>query len=551
MSFDLLIKNGTIVDGTQKPSFKGDIAVRNNKIHVIAPANGDKDYNNWAFKKVIDAEGHTVCPGFIDIHSHCDWILPSIGHPALMKSFLEQGVTTIVGGNCGFSPAPLPPDSPHFEMFDEFRDLITAQLPFEISWSSLDSFFNHLENNKISLNLAMLTGHGTVRAALWGRDYSHPESARMKVMEKLITESFEEGSFGLSLGLGYEPGVFVDMKELEHLAALAEKHNRILTVHNKALSKISGVYPIRPFGKDHNIRSLEETISLAEKTGVKLQISHLIFVGKKTWPSCDTALEMIDRARERGVDLAFDSFPYHSGNTTIYIVYPAWFLKNIDRNFQNPLARARLRLEFFFMVKLLGFSLTDVQLMWGGKPQMEKYNGMFFEDIASEMGCPVFEAYLKVSQVSGSNALCLYHKYSGDDRDESAYIKVLTHPLNTIETDALMTTRGLQNPAAFGTFPRVIQRYCKELGVISLEEAIARMTGNSAARIGLKDRGILKEGNYADITIFDYNEIKDNTTLTKTEERPSGIKYVFINGQEVVRDGVAIKDKQAGMVLRR
>ncbi|MFZ5645665.1 MAG: N-acyl-D-amino-acid deacylase family protein [Bacillota bacterium] len=550
MECDLLIKGGNVVDGTGKPSFAGDIAVRGGKIAAVIPSSRGIDTGQWECKSVIDACGLTVTPGFIDIHSHCDYIADKKEHPGLMEPFLEQGVTTMVGGNCGFSPAPLAPESAHLGIVKESTEFFSAQLSRDTTWTSMDSFISYLEKNKISVNLAMLTGHGTLRWSLWGRDYSYPGKEKMREIENIISCSFEEGSYGLSLGLGYEPGLFVEKRELEELASLAKRHGRILTVHNKALSRISGAYPLQPFDTDHNLKSLEEVISLAEKTGVRIHISHLMFVGEKTWPNCDRALEMIDRAKERGVDISFDSFPYFCGNTTIYVIYPTWFLKNITANFKNPLARTRLHLEFFLMSRMLGFAISDAQIMWGGHPDLEKYNGMFFTDIARDMGCSLFDAYLKVSEISRGKTLCLFHKYSGNDREESVYKKLLAHPLNTFETDAILTTRGVQNPATFGAFPRIIQRYHKELGIISLEEAIAKMTGNSASRIGIKHRGTIAEGNWADITIFDYAEIRDNTTLTKTEEKPSGMKYVFINGEEVVRDGRAISGKKAGMALR-
>ncbi|MFZ5595395.1 MAG: N-acyl-D-amino-acid deacylase family protein [Bacillota bacterium] len=555
MNLDLLIKNGTIVDGTGTPAFKGDLGVKDGVISAVIPASGDNPskFDGSNCKRVLDAEGLVVCPGFIDIHSHTDWVLPLKDHPSIVKPLLEQGITTLVGGNCGFSPAPLVPNSENYDyIMSQLKRtvILSAQQMLDFQWTSMDSFMNYLEKSGIAMNLAMLTGHGVLRILLLGNRYSYPGKDKMNEMERIIASSFEDGSYGLSLGLGYEPGIFVEMRELEDLARLVKKHDRILTVHNKALSKISGAYPLKPFDEDHNIKSLGEMIELAEKTGIKIQISHLLFVGSKTWPGCDRALEMIDRARERGVDIAFDSFAHKAGNTTIYVVYPAWFLERIPKSFRSTLSRTRLRIEVFFMVRLLGFGLEDTQLLWGGLPELEKFNGMFFTDIAREMNCSVFDAYLKISEMSDGNATCLYHKYSGDENDESAYIKVLKHPLNTVETDALLSTRGVQNPAAFGTFPRVIQRYHKELKVISLEEAIAKMTGNSAKRIGLKNRGLLKAGNWADITIFDYNEIRDNTTPLRTEEKPSGIRHVFINGTEVVTDGNYTGGIKAGRVLR-
>jgi N-acyl-D-amino-acid deacylase len=553
MDCDLLIKNGIIVDGTGGPAFKGDLAVSGGKISAVFPASAENDSSKLHCQRVLDADGLAVCPGFIDIHSHTDWVLPLKDHASIVKPLIEQGITTIFGGNCGFSPAPLVPDSLHWDYFQKRLDqtvILSAQQKLDFDWTGMDSFLNRLEDDGIALNMATLTGHGILRMNLFKDDYSYPGRDKMARMEKIIEASFAEGSYGLSFGLGYEPGMFVEMRELEELARLVKKHDRLLTVHNKALSKISGAYRINPFGEDHNLKSLKEMVALAEKTGVKIQISHLIFLGSKTWPSCDKALEIIDQARNRGVDIAFDSYAHRAGNTTIYVVYPPWFIKNIPGSFKNPLARLRLRLEFFFMVRLLGFGLDDIQLLWGGHPELESYNGMFFSAIARDMNLSLMDAYLKISEMSEGRAICLYYKFSGDEFDDSAYIKVLQHPLSTVETDAFLSTKGVMNPAAFGTFPRVIQHYHKKLKVISLEETIAKMTGNSARRIGLKDRGILKQDNWADITIFDYDQIRDNTTPEKTGAKPSGIMHVFINGVEVLNNGAYNGGALAGKILR-
>ena len=549
MRYDLLIKNGTIVDGTGQPAFKGDVAVSQGRIAGLT-ADGDDSGRDWEAERVLRADGLTVAPGFIDIHSHSDFLLPHESHPVLLARLLEQGVTTVVAGNCGFSPAPLAPGSEYLDLVVQGFDFLSDE-SWDIRWDSMDSFLRTLEDRGVSLNLAQLAGHRTLRWSLWGRDYNYPGRAEMARMEMIVEESLEAGAFGLSFGLGYEPGMFVEMRELETLAECVKRGGGILTVHLKALSRISPAYKVNPLGRPHNLRALEEMIAMAEKTGVKLQISHLLFAGRKTWPTCDSVLEMIEQARSRGLDIAFDSFPYTCGNTTILIAYPAWFLADLEGNLDRPLAVLRLRLEWSLMKWLIGFALEDMQLLWGGHPEADKYNGKFFTEIGPDMGCSPEEAYIRVTKLSNGKAACLLHTYSGDRSDEEALQKVLAHPLNTFETDAIIAAQGMSNPAAYGTFPRIIQRYHKELGLLSLEEAVAGMTGKSARRVGISDRGTVEVGQSADLTLFDYEEIRDNTTLTRTEARPSGIRHVFLNGEEVVRGGEAVPGKKAGQVLRR
>ncbi len=553
MDYELAIRGGTIVDGTGKEAYPGDLYIQGGRIAAIIPrltGGNHADNAEPPAGKTLDATGLTVCPGFIDMHSHADWIFPLEEHPTILAPLLEQGITTVIGGNCGFSPAPLAQGSAHLPLIQETSEFI-YQRPLNLSWGTMDSFLDTLKAQGISLNLAMLSGHGTMRFSCLGRAHAYPGQEAMDSMERMVTQSFEEGSFGLSLGLGYEPGIFTEQAELEQLARCVQKYGRLLTVHNKAFSRLSGAYPFNIFDSEpHNLKALKEVLDLAERTGVRLQVSHLIFVGKKTWPTSDKALKMIDAAHSRGVDVAFDSFPYLCGNTTIYVVYPAWFLNNIDQNFKSPAALFRLRLEVALITKLLGFTLADIQVLWGGCPDADIYNGMFFGEIAREMKCSVLDAYLKVSRLGRGKTLCLLHKYSGDEEDESAYLKILRHPLNLVETDTILTARGIQNPASFGTFPRVIQRYHKELGILSLEEAIAKMTGYSARRFKIQERGTLKAGNWADITIFDYERIRDNTTSKELEAGPSGMRHVLINGQEALRDGKALPGLLAGQVIK-
>ena len=549
MHCDYLIKNGTIVDGTGEASFQGSVAVKNGKISEVLRNEKDAAAMEENSASVIDAAGLTVCPGFIDMHSHADWILPLEDHPSILAPLLEQGVTTVIGGNCGYSPVPLVPDSAHLDLVRSISEFVSER-PLDLNWRTMATYFSDLENKGVALNIAMLAGHGTLRFSMLGENNNYPGDQPVTDMEHFMAAALEEGACGISLGLGYAPGIFSEMRELERFAECARKYNRLLTVHLKAFTRLSGAYPLKLFGdQPHNLKALQEMLDLAKRTGVKMQLSHMLFVGEKTWPTADQALAMIESAVEEGADIAFDSFPYTCGNTTIYVVYPAWFLNNIEKNFKSKAARLRLRAEVAVIPSQLGFGLQDIQVLWGGHEEADHYNGLFFDEIARQMGCSVFEAYLHISELSRGKTLCLLYKYNGDANNETALHKVLSHPLNLFEADTILTTRGVQNPSSFGTFPKIIQRYHKELGLFTLEEAVAKMTGKSAERFGINDRGVITNGNWADLTVLNYDAIKDNTTPKDLEKRPSGIRHVFINGTEVVRDGLAIPGCLAGKVL--
>lgn len=550
MNYDYLIKNGKIVDGSGRAAFEGSLAIKDGRIAEILNNQDDIAALEKNCKNVIDALGLMVCPGFIDMHSHADWVLPLPDHPTTLAPLLEQGITTVVGGNCGYSTAPLAPSSLYLDLVASESEFL-ADKPLNFEWSSMASFLKHLEQKGLALNLAMLAGHGNLRLSMFGQPDVCPGEQGFTEMAWTAGEALKEGACGISLGLGYSPGIFSDISELEKLAICAREHDRLLTVHLKAYTKLSGAYPLKLVGnRPHNIRALEEMIDLARRTGVKMQISHLLFVGRSTWPLADRCLELIENAVAEGLDLAFDCFPYSCGNTTIYIAYPTWFRENIEKNFQSKTARMRVKLEITLISSQLGFGLEDIQILWGGTPELDQYNGLFFDEIAKQMGTSIIEAYLQVSEQSKGKTLCLLHKYNGEEGNMSVLDRVICHPLNLVETDTILTTRGLQNPSSFGTFPRVIQRYCKELGILSLEEAIAKMTAKPAERFGLKERGKILIGNWADLTIFDYSELADNTTLRELENRPSGIRHVLINGTEVVHNGEMVEGVKVGQSLR-
>lgn len=550
MNCDYLIKNGKIVDGSGEKAFFGSLAIKNGKILDVLNNGAETKALEKTSLNVLDAEGLTICPGFIDMHSHADWVLPQEDHHLILAPLLEQGVTTVVGGNCGYSPVPLVQNSPYRNLIRAVTDFV-AERPLDLDWGSTANYFSRLEEKGLVLNLAMLAGHGMLRFSMLGDDYAYPEEGSLAEMERIISSSLEEGACGISLGLGYAPGIFSEIRELERFADCARRHDKLLTVHLKAYTKLSGAYPLKLFGDEpHNLKALREMLEMAKTTGVKMQISHMLFVGSKTWSSAEQALKMIEEAVDSGADIAFDSFPYTCGNTTVYIAYPAWFLNNIEQNFKNKAARLRLKAEVAIIESQLGFGLKDIQVLWGGHPDNTQYEGLFFDEIARRMGCSVTEAYLRVSETSLGKTLCLMHKYNGDEANETVLREVLSHPLNLFETDTILTSRGLRNPSSFGTFPRIIQKYHKELNLFTLEEAISKMTGKSAERFGIKDRGTITGGNWADLVIFDYDQIRDNTTFKDLEKSPSGIEHVFINGQEVVKNGQANQSVLAGKVIR-
>jgi N-acyl-D-amino-acid deacylase len=318
----------------------------------------------------------------------------------------------------------------------------------------------------------------------------------------------------------------------------------------KALSRISPTYPPTDL-KPHNIRALTEIIRIARNTGVRLQLSHLIFVGRNTWSTADRCIQIIENEKARGMDIRFDAFPYTFGNTTINAFLPSWFLSKLPDAYQNRWNKMMLRAELLLGFKLVGFSYQDFQIMDAGVEKWQELNGYRIIDIARKWGLSPFETVLKLSQESNGQTVVLFHSYSGEPGQETVLENVLKHDLCLFETDALTRFGGYPNPAGLGTFPKILGEYVRNRKLFSMENAIQRMTSASAERFGIQDRGVLSAGKKADLVIFDPAIIDETPAKDHNPAgRPKGISHVIINGTQVVKNGEYQKGVRAGEVLR-
>ena len=540
MEFDLVITNGTIVDGTGRPRFRADLGIRQGKIAAIATDEALRS------EQALDAAGLVVAPGFIDVHSHSDWILPLADHDAVLAPLLLQGVTTLVGGQCGFSPAPATEES--IPLLDGFSQMLRDEA-FAYRWRSMAEFLNTLSRDGVMINLACLVGHGALRYAVMGQqaDTSTPPTvAEVDAMGRLAHQAIQEGAFGLSAGLAYAPGIFASNDELLPLLHAAAEEGGLFAVHGRAYTWVSPFYQPMIGGTAHNIRSTRELLDLARQAGVRLQLSHLIFVGRHTWRTHRTVLRDVDQAIAEGLDVAFDAFPYTVGNSTINVVMPAWFLDGFARNIDDPRALRKLKRQMDLLRWTLGLSYPDITLLWGCVPELAEMEGLDMAAIARRLGLPPFEAYVHVARVSGGRARILLGTYSGD-----CLPTVLAHPRCAFMTDTILTRRGRHNPASFGTFPRVLGHYSRDLGLFSLEEAVRRMTSFPAERIGLQEVGRIAEGAWADLVLLDPATVDGHATLDRPDAQPTGIRTVLISGQVVAHNGQLVSQGRRGRVLRK
>lgn len=519
----VLLQNGLILDGTGKKGELGDLLINGGKIEAISRTPIDIDC------ETIDCTDLVISPGFIDIHSHMDSIVMLDGYEKLKSPFTAQGITTLVTGNCGYSSLGLQP-SPDGQIDGN-------------AVHTMDDYVTHVEKIGLSHNVVTLVGHGTSQMSIRGMNSEPLEPGETKLLHGLMEEAMDQGAAGVSFGLGYEPGIYARQNEIREIVQLAKKREKIVTIHGRAYSGI----PATP-GNDEipqNVVSLKENIDLARETGVRLQYSHLMFAGSVSHPTYRQCLDVLDEAIADGVDVMIDTYPYHCGFTFINVFLPAWFLAGLPDNYHDETSVERVEQTLSLMGERMGFGFDDIQLMHINHPDYMAFSGMFLDEIARELNMTPTRLIVDLSEKTGGTASILNHNYSNMEIIDA----LIRHPACLFMTDSLVSTRGLQNPASFGAFPLLLE-YARERDLIPLEEAVRKMTGASADRVNLKDRGYLRKGLAGDITVFDWDRVKDNNTIKETSNDPTGIEYVFINGRLVKKDGTVDDGIRAGEAVR-
>jgi len=529
---DLVIKNGIIVDGTGNPWFRNDIAIKDGKIVKIGKVKEKGEVE-------IDATGLVVSPGFIDMHNHSDMtILP---YPNA-ESYIMQGVTTAIVGNCGLSMAPINPDK--VDLLKRYLGtFLTKDFEYGWDWKTLGEFCKKVEKQGTTINLAPLVGHGTVRIAVKGFDSSEPSKDELEEMKALIAQAMEEGAFGMSTGLIYPPGSYATTEEIIELAKVVGEYGGIYTTH------------MRNEGK-YLIEAVEEAIRIGKEAGVPVEISHHKASGKPNWGKVCATLRLMERARKIGVEVNCDVYPYTAGSTTITALLPTWALeggveKMLER-LKDKETREKIKTEIE-EDKMKGENFLKAAGWCGvliSQCSIEKYEGKTLEEILKEKGQfdnPYDGFFDWLLEINGDAAMVVFLM------DEEDVKTVLSHPLSMVISDSWVTAPtagGKPHPRTYGTFPRVLGKYVREEKLLSLEEAIRKMTSLPAAKLRLQGRGLIKEGFWADFVIFDSNKIKDKATYQNPHQYPEGIKYVIVNGQIAVENG-KLTGKRPGKVIKK
>lgn len=538
--FDLLIRGGRIVDGTGNPWFWGDIGIADGKIAGIG------SFGSSAARRVLDADGLIVAPGFIDMHTHSDLTL--LANP-LAESSIRQGVTTEVVCSCGLGPAPIT---------DEAVELLKHSLAFVpdgLSWN-WRSFNDLLESygraGGTSTNVVPLVPQGAIRISAMGFDNRKPTQDELNYMKRLVAESMDAGGFGFSTGLIYTPGKYALMEELVELSREAAVRGGIYVSH------------IRGEGNTL-IESVEEAIEIGRRAGLPVHISHHKASGKQNWGKVKLTLEMMEAARSRGQDVTCEVYPYVAGSTSLTTLIASWAheggIKALVERLENPDMRERLKREmrdglpgWENMAHANGWeNLVIAWVKSGRRPDLEGRN---LKELAErEAKSPEdFVIDLLISEKDMAAFDCVYLVLFSMSEDDVR--TVLRHPLAMIGSDGRAVApygvlrRGKPHPRYYGTFPRVLGKYTRDEGVLSLQDAIRKMTSAPAQRLGLKDRGLLREGFRADICVFDPDQIADTATFQDPHQYPVGINYVIVNGHVTVELGVHT-GARGGVVLRK
>jgi len=539
-----LLRGGKIVDGTGGQARDGHVLIDGDRIKALLGAGEALP----AADSVIDVTGCVVAPGFIDAHSHMDWSLPLDDHPYLLKCFLEQGVTTVVAGNCGFSPAPVEAET--FTLLDSGL-VLPFEKPLDYSWRSMGEFLDRIQERRPVLNLAQLVGHATIRIAASTRRGAMKPDELKNCLAK-AQQSLDEGACGLSFGLGYHPGIWSPTEEIAAFSAVAAKAKKPVTVHQRTYLRLSRVYSPLSL-KPHNLLALQEMIDVARSTGVSLQLSHAVLFFRGTWPTIDRYLGMIEEGRRQGVDVMMDAIPYTSLNGSVSALLPLWFIASLPQGYKSRWARLRVNVEYNPLVfRRSGYDVKkQVRLMDAGVQEWEHLSGLPIGEIARKWGVSTMDAALRLCESSSGRAAILCLEAAGEPGNEKHLETILSHSVCLFGTDALIRSKGCPNPAAFGTFPKVLGYYARERKLFSVEDAIRRMTSASADRFGLKNRGRLEPGKAADIVVFDPQKISETPPVgQRPAGKPAGIHHVFLNGAHVVKDGTYVVGARAGRVLK-
>lgn len=538
MSYDIIIKNGKIVDGAGNPWYYADIGLKDGIIEKIRPK------LNGTAAKEIDGKGLIVCPGFIDMHTHSDFLLAIY---TKMDSAIRQGITTSVVGMCGESLAPIPQ-----EKLDEFKKLFSSLTPMggdlKITWDTYRKYLQEMDKLRIPGNIVPVVGFAPIRIA-GGPGYENraPTPQELEKMKSYVKEAMEAGAFGLSTGLIYAPQVFAKTEEIIELAKVAADYNGLYFSH------------IRGEGKNL-INAVKEVIEIVEKSGcIGGQIAHHKVSGKAYWGASKDTIRLIEEANARGISITCDQYPYNRGQSGLMTSLPPWAREGgkekILERLKNPEEREHIKKdilktseEWENWIETSGFD--HIYITFFKNKEWKDVEGRSISEITKIKGkTDDFETFFEILLNENADVNITIESMGEED-----IRRIMTSRYQMIGTDATASPHlpdfKIFHPRTFGTYPRLLGKYVREEKLLTMEDAIRRMTSFPAHRLGLRDRGLIREGTWADLVVFNPSTVRDNTDFMQPHQFPEGIIHVIINGTFVVENERQLR-KYPGKVLRR
>ncbi len=528
--FDLLIQNARIVDGTGNPWFHGDLAIRGDRIVAIgAQLSGDS-------KQTLDATGLVVAPGFIDIHSHSDYLLLEDGHA---HSKIRQGVTTEILGE-GFSAGPAQGKRPG-------RQVTVGKKTWK--WTTLEGYFKALEKSGMATNVASYVGIGAVWESVMGKSFDRPTEEQLVEMETLVKEAMEQGALGFSSQVMMPPGSLATTAEIIRLCRQVKPYGGIYSTHIR--NEGTGVFD-----------SVREAITIGEKAEVPVDIIHLKIADQQYWGRMSEVIDLIEQARDRGVNVQANVYPYTRGNNNLVSIIPPWAHEGgrgkLLERLKSPEDRKKIKHDIVHGVEGWYNHYTAIGGDWNRMliSGNNRFRGLTMDRVFAlrnpgKKPVNLLDDFLDLLIEEGGSVATVYAHHTEKDMNLA-----LQQPWCSVGSDGSAYAiegplrRGNPHPRNFGTFPRVLGRYVRDRKLLTLENGIRKMTSLNAAKVGLTQRGMLKKGYYADITIFDPRTIIDQATFTSPFQYPRGIQTVIVNGTIVIQEGKHT-DATPGQVLRK
>lgn len=498
---DYIIRNGKLIDGMGNQWQYKDVAITKDKIIAVG------HLENWkAVVKEIDAKGWVIAPGFIDVHAHIEG--DELKNP-LASNFMYDGVTTVITGNCGGS------------------------------MENLKKYFNRIDSIGISLNIASLIGHNTIRKEVMGTANREATEQELLKMEQLTQQAMNDGAVGMSTGLIYIPGTYAPTSEIVRIAKVVAKNGGVYASHIR-------------YEEDAVVDAINEAIDIGRQANIPVEISHFKVSGQNNWGRSKETIPLIENARKEGIEVTIDQYPYTASSTKLSVLLPDWVLADgndsIMTRLKNKIIREKVVAHSMSIIKKRGLNHFSYAVVANYSADTS-YNGKNIQEINILRGHKnnaKMEAETIIQMIENGGAQMIYHGMSEEDVKT-----IMKYPFNMFASDAGIATfgSGMPHPRAYGTNARVLGKYVRTLGIIPLEEAVRRMTGLPAQKFNLKNRGLIKEGYFADIVIFNEKEIADASEFNQPHQYSKGMKYIWINGSLSLENGIQ-NNTRKGMAIR-